>query len=144
MEHLETLRYSKAPDKYGIISTVAGDVRKKNQQQLIFPSVLSPATCFRFNPPSLSLPLPSRSLRNQSPLCPQAPRATGGTLGARGGLYFVLNAEVGRAFDTGGVFSARGETLAARGRVFGEGCCLRRGSLLVKNTTAREATPRGL
>ena len=30
---------------------------------------------------------------------------------------FVSSAEVGRAFDTGGVFSARGETLAARAGV---------------------------
>ena len=48
-------------------------------------------------------------------LCPpQAPRATGRTLCARGGLCFVSSAEVGRAFDTGGIFSARGETPAAR------------------------------
>ena len=44
-------------DKYGI-STAAGDVRKKNQQQLIFPSVLSPVACAPPFPLPLPLPLP--------------------------------------------------------------------------------------
>ena len=91
---------------------MAGDVRKKNQQQLIFPSVLSPVACatrsrsrFFSSARSGTRPLCLRKLRKL--------RALLAELSARVAV-FVSSAEVGRAFDTGGVFSARGETLAVR------------------------------
>ena len=74
------------PFTYSKTSTSTESLRRrgKNQQQLIFPSVLSPVACA----PPLTLPLQLRSLRNQSPLPPQAPVAE---LSARVAVFILFS-----------------------------------------------------
>ena len=126
------------PFTYSKSSTSTESLRRrgKNQQQLLF---FRPS--YHQQLASASLPLHSRfrSPRNQTPLppqAPQAPRATGRTLCVCDRLCFQVPKLVERS--TRVEYFLHGVRLWQRGRVFGDGVV--RGSLRLKNTTAREAT----
>ena len=105
------------PFTYSKSSTSTESLRRrgKNQQQLIFPSVLSPATCFRFTP--LSLPLPLPLAQEPEPSAPRKLRAPLAELSARVAVFVLFQVPKLVERSTRVEYFLHGVRLRQRGRV---------------------------